>query len=136
MTDMRSHKVASVADFIPEQTLEQGSGHGLAVIAWGSTYGAVYQAVKEALREGHAVAQIHLRYINPLPKNLGALLAQYDRVLVPELNTGQLATLLRDRLLLNCVQLNQVNGQPFAVHDVKEAIYANASKRMKEVGNG
>ncbi len=136
MTDMRSRKVASVADFIPDQILEQGSEHGLAVLAWGSTYGAVFQAVKEALREGYAVAQIHLRYINPLPKNLGALLAKYDRVLVPELNTGQLATLLRDKLLLDCVQLNQVNGQPFAVEDVKQAIYANAGKRMKEVSNG
>ena len=133
---MRSRKVASVADFIPDQTLEQGSVHGLAVVAWGSTYGAVFQAVKEALREGYAVAQIHLRYINPLPKNLDALLAQYDRVLVPELNTGQLATLLRDKLLIDCVQHNQVNGQPFAVEDMKKAIYANASLRMKEVGNG
>ena len=136
MTDMRSRKVSSVADFIPDQILEQGSEHGLAVLAWGSTYGSVFQAVKEALREGYAVAQIHLRYINPLPKNLGALLAKYDRVLVPELNTGQLATLLRDKLLVDCVQLNQVNGQPFAVEDVKQAIYANAGKRMKEVSNG
>ena len=136
MTDMRSRKVASVADFIPDQELEQGNEHGLAVVAWGSTYGAVFQAVKDALNEGYAVAQIHLRYINPLPKNLGALLARYDRVLVPELNTGQLATLLRDKLLLDCVQLNQVNGQPFAVQRLKDAIYANTGKRMKEVGNG
>ncbi|MEM8768483.1 MAG: 2-oxoacid:acceptor oxidoreductase subunit alpha [Pseudomonadota bacterium] len=122
MTDLRRAKVASVADFIGDQTIDQGLSEGLAVVAWGSTYGTIYQAVQEALAEGLAVGHIHLRHINPLPKNLGALLNNYDRVLVPELNDGQLATLLRDRLLVDVVQLNKVTGQPLTVSEVKQQI--------------
>ncbi len=80
------------------------------------------------------MGHIHLRHLNPLPPNLSTLLAQYDRILVPELNNGQLATLLRDRLLLPVEQLNQVSGQPFAVADVKQAIARYAPKRIKEAG--
>jgi 2-oxoglutarate/2-oxoacid ferredoxin oxidoreductase subunit alpha len=133
MTDMRSNKIASVADFIPDQTLEQGSTGGLAIVAWGSTYGTIHQAVLESLRAGLDVGQIHLRYINPLPKNLGALLARFDAILVPELNTGQLATLLRDKLLVPVHQLNKVTGQPFTVHEVRQAIVQLARPRLQEV---
>lgn len=136
MTDLRAKKLAQVADYIPDQTLEQGVMGGLAVVAWGSTYGTIYQAVKDALAEGYSVAHIHLRHINPLPSNLGELLTEFEAVLVPELNTGQLATVLRDRLLVDAVQLNQVNGQPFAVADVKAAIAAHAPRRMQEVSRG
>ena len=99
-----------------------------------STYGTIYQAVKECVQEGLAVGHVHLRHINPLPLNLGTLLNQYDTVLVPELNNGQLATLLRDKLLLPLEQLNQVSGQPLAVNDVKQAIARLAPKRIKQVG--
>ncbi|HEX7034403.1 MAG TPA: 2-oxoacid:acceptor oxidoreductase subunit alpha, partial [Pseudomonadales bacterium] len=136
MTDLRQEKVARVADFLPEQKLEQGLPGGLAVVAWGSTYGTVHQAVREAIRAGLAVAQIHLRYLNPLPKNLGALLAQFDAVLVPELNTGQLATLLRDRLLIPVEPLNKVSGQPFTVAEVAEAIRALARPRIQARAGG
>jgi 2-oxoglutarate ferredoxin oxidoreductase subunit alpha len=134
MTNMREAKVASVANFIPDQTIDSGSDSGLAIVAWGSTYGAIYQAVKESVAEGLAVGHIHLRHINPLPHNLGALLGEYDTILVPELNNGQLATLLRDKLLLPLEQLNQVNGQPLAVHDVKQAIARLATKRIRQAG--
>jgi len=133
MTDMRADKVKKVADFIPDQTLEQGSPGGLVVVAWGSTYGTIHQAVLESLRAGLDVAQIHLRHIHPLPKNLGQLLAQFDTVLVPELNTGQLATLLRDRLLVPVQQLNKVTGQPFTVQEVRNVILEHARPRLKEV---
>lgn len=136
MTDMRSRKLANVAKFIPKQRIEQGSAHGLAVVAWGSTYGAVFQAVKEMLREGFDVGQIHLRHLNPLPSNLGALLSRFNQVLVPELNAGQLATVLRDRLVLPVIQHNQVNGQPFAVADLKAVIRAHATRSMKETSHG
>ena len=126
MTDLRQAKLDSVANFIPDQTVDQGTEHGLAVVAWGSTYGTVTQAVREALKEGLSVGHVHIRHINPLPQNLGELLAGYDRVLVPELNTGQLATLLRDKLLLDVVQLNKVTGQPLTVSEVKEQILALA----------
>jgi 2-oxoglutarate/2-oxoacid ferredoxin oxidoreductase subunit alpha len=133
MTRMRQAKVAKVADFIPDQTLEQGAPGGLAVVAWGSTWGTIHQAVRESIRAGLDVAQIHLRHLNPLPKNLGALLAQFDTILVPELNTGQLATLLRDRLLVRVHQLNKVTGQPFTVHEIRHAISEHARARLKEV---
>ncbi len=133
MTNMREAKVASVANFIPDQAISVGTSGGLVVVSWGSTYGTVYQAVKESVQEGLAVAQVHLRYINPFPLNLGRLLNQFDHVLVPELNNGQLATLLRDKLLLPLEQLNQVTGQPLAVHDVKHAIARLAPKRIMQV---
>jgi 2-oxoglutarate/2-oxoacid ferredoxin oxidoreductase subunit alpha len=133
MTDMRRDKLAKVADFMPDQVLEQGSLGGLVVVAWGSTYGTVYQAVRAARKSGLDVAQIHLRYLNPLPHNLGELLAQFDTVLVPELNTGQLATLLRDKLLVRVEQLNKVTGQPFAVAEIQRAIREHVRPRMQEV---
>lgn len=135
MTDLRAAKVASVADQLPEQGIEQGVPKGLAVVAWGSTYGAVHQAVKEALREGLAVAHIHLRHLNPLPPNLGELLAGFSAVLVPELNNGQLAGLLRDRLLIDPAQFNQVSGQPFKVAEVKAAIAEHAPPRLQEAAH-
>ena len=136
MTDLRARKMEKIANFIPAQTLDQGVKGGLAVVAWGSTYGTIYQAVKEAISEGCSVAHIHVRHISPLPPNLGELLTDFETVLVPELNTGQLATVLRDQLLVECVQLNQVSGQPFTVADVKAAIAAHAPRRIQEVTRG
>ena len=126
MSELRAKKVASVADFIPDQEVEQGADKGpLAVVGWGSTHGAIWRAVNDAREKGYDVAQIHLRYLNPLPKNLGALLAGYDKVLLPEMNMGQCATLLRDKLGLEVIQLNKVSGQPFKVSEITEAIIAN-----------
>lgn len=122
MTNLRAAKVEQVANFIPDQTIDQGTESGLAVVAWGSTYGTLYQAVKACVAEGIQVAHIHLRHINPLPSNLADLLSRYDQVLVPELNNGQLATLLRDKLNLELTQLNKVTGQPLTVTEVKDAI--------------
>jgi 2-oxoglutarate ferredoxin oxidoreductase subunit alpha len=93
----------------------------------------VHQAVRDCLRSGLDVAHIHLRYLNPLPKNLSSLLGQFDEILVPELNTGQLATLLRDKLLVRPCQLNKVTGQPFTVAEIKRAISEHARPRMQEV---
>ena len=134
MTDLRMAKVDSVADFIPEQELDQGIRGGLAVVAWGSTYGTVYQAVKECIRDGHQVAHIHLRHIHPLASNLRQLLVGFDHILVPELNTGQLASLLRDKLGVQVEQLNKVTGQPLTVTEVKSAIASLAPPRMQQVG--
>lgn len=132
MSEMRAAKVASVADFVADQDVEQGPGKGpLAVVGWGSTHGAIWRAVSEARERGMDVAQIHLRWINPLPKNLGELLAGYDRVLLPELNMGQCATLLRDKLGAEIIQLNKVSGQPFKISEIVDAIadnYPNAKQ--------
>ena len=134
MTDIRTNKVASVARFIDAQEIDQGITGGLAVVAWGSTYGALYQAVKESLREGLQVAHIHLRHINPLAPNLGELLSQFETILIPELNTGQLVTLLRDKLGVKVEQLNKVSGHPFTVAEVKLAIANHATQRIHQVG--
>jgi len=136
MTDLRRNKVSSVANFIPDQTVDQGMTEGVGVIAWGSTYGTVYQAVKECLAEGLAVGHVHLRYLNPLPKNLGDLLQGFETILVPELNDGQLATLLRDKLLADVVQLNKVTGQPLTVSEVKSQIQSHAPNRIREAHSG
>jgi len=126
MSELRAKKVAGVAEFIPDQDVEQGDTKGpLAVVGWGSTHGAIWRAVKVAREQGYDVAQIHLRYLNPLPKNLGRLLADYDKVLLPEMNLGQCATLLRDRLGIEVVQLNKVSGQPFKITEIVDAITAN-----------
>ena len=133
MTDMRADKLAKVADFIPDQELEQGKPGGLVVVGWGSTYGTLHKAVRDCIRDGIPAAQIHLRHLNPLPNNLGALLARFDDILVAELNTGQLATVLRDKLGVQVHQYNQVSGQPFTVADVRRAIQIHAEVPMREV---
>jgi 2-oxoglutarate ferredoxin oxidoreductase subunit alpha len=136
MTDMRVAKVASVSKFIPPEELVQGVNQGLVVVGWGSTYGAIYQAIKQALESGYSVGQVHLRHLNPLPENLRELLAEFDQVLVPELNTGQLATVLRDNLINNIVQLNKVSGQPLTVTELTDKISELAPRRIQEVKNG
>ncbi|MEL7489207.1 MAG: 2-oxoacid:acceptor oxidoreductase subunit alpha [Pseudomonadota bacterium] len=126
MSDMRQAKVDAIADFIPDQGVEQGPSRGaLAVVGWGSTHGVIWRAVDHAREQGLDVAQIHLRYLNPLPRNLGALLAGYDRILLPEMNMGQCATLLRDKLEIEVTPLTKVSGQPFKIAEIVEAIKTN-----------
>ena len=97
-------------------------GGRLAVVGWGSTYGAIHQAVKRCLREGLDVAHIHIRHMWPFPKNLQTLLSGYDKILVPEMNTGQLVKLLRSEYLLDTHSLNKVSGQPFKISEIVDAI--------------
>ena len=123
MTKVRAAKVDGIADDIPLQAVAAGPSTGkLAVIGWGSTFGAINQAVERSLAAGLDVAHIHIRHIWPLPRNLGALLAGYDRILVPEMNNGQLITVLRDRFLVPAEGLNQISGLPFKVSDLEAAI--------------
>jgi 2-oxoglutarate ferredoxin oxidoreductase subunit alpha len=126
MTELRAKKVASVAKFIPAQQIEQGPENGpLVVVGWGSTHGVIWRAVEQARALGLDVAQIHLRWLSPLPANLADLLRGYDAVLLPELNMGQCATLLHDKLDLRVVSMPQVSGQPFKIADIVDAIRAN-----------
>ena len=121
MTDVRSDKVAGVR--VPMQKVELGNEKGpLVVVGWGSTFGPIHQAVRRARRRGQDVAHIHIRHIHPMPANLGALLRNYDRIIVPEMNTGQLKTVLRDRFLVDARPLNKVSGQPFRIAEIEEAI--------------
>jgi len=127
MTDLRFAKVASVAKFIPPQKVEQGPDHGpLAVVGWGSTHGPIWRAVEAARNEGLDVAQIHIRWLNPFPSNLADLLKGYERVLVPEMNMGQLATLIRDRIEIPVESLTKVTGQPFKISEILDSIRAHA----------
>lgn len=123
MTDVRLRKIAGIADHLPGQSVDSGPEKGrLAILGWGSTWGAIRVAVRRAQAQGLEVTHIHLRHINPLPHNLKSLLDGFDTVLVPELNTGQLAALLRARLGGDFVQLNKVTGQPFKVSEITTAI--------------
>jgi 2-oxoglutarate/2-oxoacid ferredoxin oxidoreductase subunit alpha len=121
MTDLRAAKIAGID--VPDQQVELGEARGrLVVVGWGSTYGPIHQAVRRARRRGLDVAHVHIRHICPLPKNLGALLAGYERVLVPEMNKGQLKTLLRDQFLIAARPYNKVSGQPFTIAEIEAAI--------------
>ena len=123
MTDTRKAKIDGIARFLPDQQPELGPTSGaLAVIGWGSTYGPIRQAVERCRARGLDVAHIHLRHIWPLPPNLGDLLRGYGRVLVPEMNTGQLKTLLRDQYLVDARPLNKVSGRPFRIAEIEAAI--------------
>jgi 2-oxoglutarate ferredoxin oxidoreductase subunit alpha len=125
MTDLRHQKIAGIANGIPEQEVQVGERSGrMAIVGWGSTYGPIYQAVKQLRAEGARVSHLHLRYLNPFPRNLGELLAGFDRVLVPEMNAGQLVTMLRSTYLVPAEGLNQVTGKPFKVADIANAIRA------------
>lgn len=121
MTDTRQAKVAGIK--VPDQAVELGNDSGkLAVVGWGSTFGPIHQAVKRARRRGLDVAHIHIRHIWPLPANLGVLLKGYERILVPEMNTGQLKTVLRDQFLVDARPFNKVSGQPFRIAEIEAAI--------------
>ncbi|SLN32223.1 2-oxoacid:acceptor oxidoreductase subunit alpha [Oceanibacterium hippocampi] len=125
MTDLRAAKIAGIANDIPEQTVDAGPQSGkLAVVGWGSTYGPISRAVSNMRNRGVEVSHIHLRHIWPLPRNLGTLLAGFDNVLVPEMNHGQLVTLLRSEYLLPARPLNKVTGQPFRIAELESAISA------------
>lgn len=123
MTDIRASKVLGVADTAPEQEVCLGEASGtLAVVGWGSTFGPIHQAVRRARGRGVDVSHIHIRHIWPLPRNLGDLLRGYDRIIVPEMNKGQLKTLLRDQYLVDARPVTKVSGQPFKIAEIEAAI--------------
>jgi len=136
MTDIRRDKVLGID--IPDQIVEEGAGQEggkLVVVGWGSTYGPIATAVRRARARCVDVSHVHIRHIWPLPKNLGSLLASYEHILVPEMNTGQLKTLLRDQFLVNAVPLNKVSGQPFTIAEIEGAISRHlGNDRPEELG--
>ena len=129
MTKMRAAKINGIADDIPLQTVEEGNEKGrLAVVGWGSTYGPINLAVSNLRGEGFDVSHIHIRHIWPMPRNLGDLLAGFEQVLVPEMNTGQLVTLLRSQFLVDAQILSKVSGQPFKISEIELAIREKLEK--------
>jgi 2-oxoglutarate ferredoxin oxidoreductase subunit alpha len=122
-TDARKAKIDGIAASIPDQEVCLGAPGGrMAVVGWGSTFGAIHQAVRRARARGLDVSHIHVRHIWPLPKNLGDLLKGYDHVLVPEMNAGQFKTVLRDQFLVDARPLNKTSGQPFTIAEIEDAI--------------
>jgi 2-oxoglutarate ferredoxin oxidoreductase subunit alpha len=123
MVRTRQAKIDGIAASIPDLEVDDphGDAHVL-VLGWGSTYGSIGAAVRRVRRSGHPVAQAHLRHLNPFPANLGDVLRRYDEVLVPEINLGQLALLLRGKFLVDVISYNRVRGLPFRAAELAEAI--------------
>ncbi len=113
MVKIRQEKVDKIADHIPDQTLDSGPEKGkILVLGWGSTYGAIKSAVMELQAHGHAVSHAHLRYVRPFPKNLGEILNNFEKVLIPEINNGQLIKIIRDKYLIDAKGFNKIMGVP------------------------
>ena len=123
MTDTRQAKVNKVAESIPPQDICAGrEGAKLAVVGWGSTFGPIHQAVRRSIDRGLDVAHVHIRHIWPMPSNMAVLLRSFEHILVPEMNKGQLKTVLRDQFLVDAQPLNKVSGHPFRIAEIEAAI--------------
>ena len=122
MVNLRAKKIAGVANFIPEVEVFGPTQGELLVVGWGSTYGAITSAVESMQEQGKSVSSIHLRYLNPFPKNLETVLSNFNKVLVPELNLGQLLTLIRARFLIKATGLQKVQGRPLKISELKDKI--------------
>jgi len=122
MVRLRAQKVANVAESIPPTKINGPASGDLVVLSWGGTYGACTTAVETAQSEGLSVAHVHLRHLNPFPNDLEKILRNYKHVLIPELNMGQLHSLIRTRYLIDAVPLNKIKGKPFAVAEILNKI--------------
>jgi 2-oxoglutarate ferredoxin oxidoreductase subunit alpha len=123
MVRMREAKTEKVADYIPLQTLDNGNEKGkLLIVGWGSTYGAIKGAVVDARLKGYDVSHAHIRYLKPFPKNLGEILYNFEHVLIPEMNTGQLLRVIRDKFMIPAIGLNKIQGMPFNTDEIYKKI--------------
>jgi 2-oxoglutarate ferredoxin oxidoreductase subunit alpha len=122
MTELRAAKVAAIADEIPPLTVDSEPGANLLVLGWGSTEGSIRAGVRMAREAGHAVACAQLRHLSPLPSNTGDVLRSFERVLVPEMNSGQLASVLRARFLVDVESFTKIQGQPLFAAEILEQI--------------
>ncbi|MEO8088395.1 MAG: 2-oxoglutarate ferredoxin oxidoreductase subunit alpha, partial [Bacteroidota bacterium] len=123
MVRLRDAKVEKIADYIPKITIEDGTEKGkLLILGWGSTYGAIKSAVKQARLKGYDVSHAHLRYIKPFPKNLGEILYNFEHVIIPEMNTGQLIKVIRDKFLIPAEGFNKIQGMPFTAAEILNKI--------------
>jgi 2-oxoglutarate ferredoxin oxidoreductase subunit alpha len=122
MVNDRASKVAKLAEVIPPLEVFGVQSGDLLVVGWGSSYGAIHQAVDRAHRKGKQVGAIHIRHLNPFPRNLGDILERFDRILVPELNLGQLAMLLRARFLREIISFPKVQGRPLKISEISDKI--------------
>ncbi|MAT38799.1 MAG: 2-oxoglutarate ferredoxin oxidoreductase subunit alpha [Ectothiorhodospiraceae bacterium] len=124
MVNLRAEKIQNIASGIPEQDYYGKDDADLAIVGWGGTFGAIRSATEQLLDEDASVAHIHVKYLNPFPENLGTLLKKYKKILVPELNLGQLAWFLRANYLLDPITLSKVQGLPFTPSEIKEKVHS------------
>jgi 2-oxoglutarate ferredoxin oxidoreductase subunit alpha len=125
MVRLRAQKVANIAADIPELEVDDPDGDAkVLVLGWGSTYGPIGAAVRRVRKEGGAVASAHLQHLNPFPRNTGEVVRRYEKVLIPEMNTGQLLQLIRSQFLVDAVGYNRVRGLPFRSSELAEVITA------------
>ena len=123
MVNVRQSKVDKIADYIPLQKLECGPEKGkVLVLGWGSTFGAIKSAVLQLLEEGHSVSHAHIRYLRPFPKNLGEMIKNFDQVLIPEINNGQLVKIIRDQYMVDAKPYNKVMGVPITKGELVDVI--------------
>jgi 2-oxoglutarate ferredoxin oxidoreductase subunit alpha len=122
MVRTRQAKIEGIAASIQRLEVDDPSGAEVLVLGWGSTYGPIGAAVRELRNAGHQVAQAHLRHLNPFPPNLGEVLARYDKVVVPEMNLGQLGLLLRAKFLVDVISVTQIRGMPFRASELAEML--------------
>jgi 2-oxoglutarate ferredoxin oxidoreductase subunit alpha len=122
MIHLRDQKVKNVAKDIPDLAVDGEQSGDLLVLGWGGTYGTITEAVHQARRDGYKVSQAHLKYLNPMPKNTEEVLKRFKKVLIPEINLGQLAKIIRSEFLIRPEQLNIVRGLPFRVSDIEDKI--------------
>lgn len=122
MINLRDQKIKNIANDIPELEIRGEQEGDLLVLGWGSTYGAISEAVNRVTGRGLKVSQVHLKYINPLPKDLGGILKRFKRILLPEINLGHMAMILRSQYLIDIIQYNKVQGLPFKASEIEEKI--------------
>ncbi|MEW6194636.1 MAG: 2-oxoacid:acceptor oxidoreductase subunit alpha [Bacteroidota bacterium] len=122
MINNRKNKVEKVADFISDLVVEGEQEGELLILTWGSTYGATKEAIRNAKVKGYKVSHAHLKYINPFPKNIETVLSKFKKVIIPELNLGQMAMIIKSRFLKDVIQFNKVQGQPFKVAEIENKI--------------
>ncbi len=128
MTELREEKINRIENDIPEAVIEGPQEGNVLVLAWGSSYGAVKTAFEELLSRGHEISYCHLKYINPFPRNLGEILKKFDKIVVPEMNTGQLKLLLQAKYLIPIEGINKIQGIPFTAQEIED----NLEKYLKE----
>lgn len=123
MVKLRQRKVDMIAEYIPEQKIDNGKQKGkILVLGWGSTYGSIKTAVKECIEKGVDVSHAQVKYMNPLPRNLGSILKNFEKVLIPEMNNGQFSRIIRDRFLVDAIGFNKIKGIPFTAAELKNKI--------------
>ena len=122
MVRLRAEKIERIANDIPLAEVEGDEKGELLVVGWGGTYGTLKTAVENVRKQGKSVSHLHLKYINPLPKNLGEVLYNFKNVLIPEINLGQLIKILRSKYLIPAIGLNKIQGLPFRADEVEKKI--------------